>query len=122
MRCEGQKSASKRAIWLALLCALVLQGVFPAAARPALGGASDLVCATDAPGSESGGGRQDSRHDFCCTIACAACCTIVAAVLAGEVLVLPLRRPSRVGLAEDQLAAAGAPLDLYFAARGPPRL
>jgi len=121
MRSKARGPVSKRAVWLVLLCALVIQGIFPAAARPALVGANELVCAADAPRSQSSDGRHDPRHDLCCTIGCAACCTIVAVVLAAP-LVLPPRRPTRVGIAEDQHVAAGAPRDLYFAARGPPLL
>lgn len=84
-----------------------------------MAGQSEITCAV--AGGETDAGGHDSRHDLCCTLACAAGCTIVAALLAGP-LVLPLRPPSRVGLGKDQLAAAGAPLELYFAARGPPRL
>jgi hypothetical protein len=121
MRCVARDPWSKRAVWLVLLCALVVQGISLTAALPALADAADIACAADAPESQSSGGRHETRHDLCCTAACAACCTVVAAFLAGA-LVLPLRRPQPVGIAEDQLAAAGAPLELTFAARGPPRL
>jgi hypothetical protein len=100
---------------------LVLQGFFAPAMGHGLAHPGDIICAAGAPGADSGGPEDEIRHDLCCTVACSVCCAVFVVSVAG-LLVLPLRRPARVGLADDQISAAGAPLDLYFAARGPPRL
>jgi hypothetical protein len=121
MRYQGPVSVPRRAVWLVLLCGLVLQGFFAPATGHGLAHPSDVICAAGAPGADSDDPENEIRHDLCCTVACSVCCVVFVASIAG-LLVLPLRRPTRVGLADDQIAAAGAPLDLYFAARGPPRL
>jgi hypothetical protein len=119
MRCKVPRLVSSRAVWLVLLCALLLQSIFPAAARPVFAGSDGIACTSDTRAPESSGGQHDPRHDLCCTLACAAFCTILAALSSGP-FVFPPRRPAKVGLAEDQLATPPAPLELYFAARGPP--
>lgn len=107
------------AISVIALYALLLQG-FLAAPVTAFASDGEVTCVTDISGPGSAGGEHNHHRGLCCIVACSAFCTAYVASLAG-LIDFPIRQGSRVGFGETQAGAALAPLEFYFAARGPPQ-
>jgi hypothetical protein len=120
MRKFRQGSLAQRlAVGMIAIYALLLHGFLAPPAMSLTG--AEVICALDS--SEPGSARSGHKHHHgqCCIIACAACCAAYVASVVGLVE-FPAQRSLRVGFRDADAIGSIAPLEFYFAARGPPHL
>jgi hypothetical protein len=111
--------ALRLAVGVIALYALLLQA-FLAPPITAFASGGDVICVADTTGPGSAGSEHKHHHGLCCIVACATCCAAYVASVAG-LIEFPIRAASQTGFDDTGLITARAPLEFYFAARGPPQ-
>ena len=109
--------ATRAAISVIALFALLLQGLLAAPAAVAHGG---VICSQSKAGPQTPDGDQHRHHGLCCIVACAASASIFVAAAAGVVFFAP-RVASRLEFASASVASTRAAAQFYLPPRGPPQ-
>jgi hypothetical protein len=120
MRASPRGPAARRVvIFLVATLALAFHNLLaPLASVPPASDPAICVQQDGAPQDEPAG-EHGSGHDFCCIIACVACGVAYVASVAG-ILDFPERSGTRRVSARATRILASRPLEVFFAARGPP--
>jgi hypothetical protein len=120
MRASRRGSVARGvAINLVATFALLLQSLLAMPAS-AVSRSDIAICAQqDGTQQDDTGGDHGRGHGHCCILACVACGVAYVASIAG-IVVFPERSGSHIVLAPAAAIPASSPLELYFAARGPP--